>query len=260
MKKISHLFYCLILLSLAGSLNAQADIPELIREFCLSDWSEIKNAKTELENLEGKAIPEILSLLENDEFVKLTNYKNLIYPGADNIYGYGQIIDYNIDNLSIRAGWLLEDLTFSNFGFSGIHLPEESQIPFIRITFPDYYNNATNRKKIESSSSEELSRLIHKLSIKAAKDWWGIERDDWSRLDALEDALKSFDEKRQVKALFYIRNGKTRCTGLTKDYYYENISQEIVRLSGSETLRVAEHARLILFDTKLTWLNDKQTD
>jgi len=171
--------------------------------------------------------------------------------------GHGQMIDYSVDNLSIRAGWLLEEITFNNFGFTGIHLPDDNLVSFIKVTFPDYYNNSNNRRRIETSSSAELSRLIHKLSLQAAKEWWKKEKDSWTRLKGLEDALKSFDEKRQVKALFYIRNGATKCTGLTKEYYYNHIAKEIVRLSGSETLRVSEHARWILFDSKLTWLDNK---
>ena len=72
------------------------------------------------------------------------------------------------------------------------------------------------------------------------------------------EALKSFDEKRQVKVLFYMRNGETKCDGLTRDFYYEEISKEIVRLSGSDVQRISEHAKLILLDSKLDWLEMKQ--
>ena len=93
-----------------------------------------------------------------------------------------------------------------------------------------------------------------------AKEWWKNSGNTWTRLEALVDALKSYDEKRQVKALFYMRNGDTKCTGLTKDYYIDNISKEIVRLSSSDTQRVSEHARLILFDTKFVWLENKNNN
>ena len=260
MRKSKILIAAALTLFTTCRVSAQTDLDDLINKFSSSDWKVVKAAKTDLENLEEQAIDELISLLDKDVFVKLTNSGTLIYPGAEKIYGHGQIIDYSIDNLSIRSGWLLEEITFNNFGFSGIHLPDENLIPFIKITFPDYYNNATNRKKLETSSGPELSRLIHKLSVKAAKDWWADEKDDWTRIEGLQDALKSFDEKRQVKALFYIRNGTTKCTNLTKEFYYNNISKEIVRLSGSETLRVAEHARWILFDSKLTWLDNKGAD
>jgi hypothetical protein len=239
------------------TINAQEDIDALLTDFSSSEWKTVLKAKEELENLEVKIIPALIDLLDEDKIEKLQNTGSLIYPGAEKFFGYGLIVDYDIDNLSIRAGWLLEDLTFQNFGFSGYHLPDENLVTFIRLTFPEYYNNANNRKEIESSTSMELRRIIHKLSVTSVKDWWKQNNDSWSRLEALVNALQSFDEKRQVKALFYMRNGNTKTSGLTKDYYIDNISKEIVRLSGSDTKRVSEHARLILFDTKFLWLDNK---
>jgi hypothetical protein len=257
MRKTKSILASLLLVTSAGFLKAQADIDQLIKDFTSSDWKTVKEAKSKIENNEALAIPKVLLLLDRDETVKLTNTGSLIYPGATKFYGYGQMIEYDIDKIAIRAGWLLEDMTFNNFGFSGCHLVPEDQLNFIKITFPEYYNNANNRKKIEASSETELGTIIFKLSVQNAKDWWSSQGATWTRLQALVDALKSFDEKRQVKALFYIRNGDTKCTGLTKDYYIDNISREIVRLSSSDTQRVSEHASNILSDTKFQWLESK---
>ncbi|MBA7531768.1 hypothetical protein ES705_23989 [subsurface metagenome] len=236
---------------------AQADVDQLIKAFNSEDWKTVRTAKESLENLEEKAVPMVIQILDKDEDVKLQNTGSLIYQGAEHFYGHGQIVEYAINNLSIRAGWLIEDLSFNNFGFSGYGIHNEELMGFIRITFPEFYNNANNRKMLESSSFIELRTLIHKLSVKKAKDWWENEADKWTRLESLVEALQSFDEKRQVKALFYLRNGTTSCKGLTKDYYIDNISREIVRLGSSDTKRVSEHARLILINTKLTWLDNK---
>ena len=240
--------------------KAQDDLQQLISDFISSDWQTVKNAKLKLENYEKHSIPLIIKILDRGDVVKLTGTGSLIYPGAEKFFGYGQMIEYDIDRLSVRAGWLLEELTFNNFGFSGCHLAPEDQLIFIKITFPEYYNNANNRKKLENSTVSEISEIIFNLSVKNAKDWWIKEGSDWTRLTALVDALKSFDEKRQVKALFYLRYGETTCNGLTKDYYFENISKEIVRLSASETLRVSEHASNILSDTRFMWLENKKPD
>lgn len=260
MRKSGLSVLCAMLFAFLPALHAQQDIDQLIKEFSSADWNKVQSAKESLENLEKEAIPPLIKLLDRDEIVKLENTGSLIYPGAEKFFGYGLIVDYDIDNLSIRSGWLLEELTFQNFGFSGYHLPDNELITFIKITFPQYYNNSTNRRKLESSSPMELRRTIHKLSVENARAWWKSESATWSRLDALVDALQSFDEKRQVKALFYMRNGTTRCTGLTKDYYIDNISKEIVRLSSSDTKRISEHARLILFDTKFLWLDNKNPE
>ncbi|MBN2524454.1 MAG: hypothetical protein JXB24_14365 [Bacteroidales bacterium] len=257
MRNIGFITLTLYGIFLCSFLTAQNNVNLLVNDFVSDDWKSVKNAKENLENLEKEAITEIINILNRDEIVKLTNTGSLIYPGAERFFGHGQIVDYDIDNLSIRAGWLLEDLSFNNFGFSGYHLPDDELITFIRITFPEYYNNSNNRKKIEASSFMQLRSTIHKLSVDNVLEWWDAESEDWTRLDALVKALHSFDEKRQVKALFYLRNGTTRCTGLTKDYYIDNISKEVVRLASSDTKRVSEHARLILFDTKFSWLDSK---
>ena len=260
MRKLTIILLVAFLTGLSAFCRLQDDMDLLIDKFTSSDWVVVKEAKEDLENYEALAIPKIIKLLDRNEIVKLTNTGSLIYPGAEKVFGYGQIVPYDIDNISIRAGWLLEEISFQNFGFSGYHLPKEELLPFIRITFPDYYNNANNRKKLETSTEAELRDVIYKLSIANAKEWWMTYGSTWNRLDALVDALKSYDEKRQVKALFYMRNGDTKCTGLTKDYYIENLSKEIVRLSSSDTQRVSEHARLILYDNKFLWLENKNKE
>jgi hypothetical protein len=257
MKKINILLFTFLSLGLSLNLRAQADIDQLINDFLSDDWQKVTEAKDKLENYEEKAIPKIIVALDNSAIIKLKNTGTLIYPGAEKVYGYGQMVDYDIDKIAVRAGWLLEEISFNNFGFTGVHQPDENLVSFIKLTFPDYYNNSTNRKLLETSSVPEVRKIILQLSIRKAKAWWKDESVGWNRLNALVDALKSFDEKRQVKALFYIRNGDTKCTGLTKDYYIDNISKEIVRLSASDTQRISEHAKLILFDTKFVWLEPK---
>ena len=257
MKKFYAALLSLFLPVMIVAVNAQDDIPALIKNFSSSDWNQVKDAKEKLENYEGKAIPQLIAMLDDNKIVKLQNTGSLIYPGAERFFGYGQMVDYDIDNLAIRAGWLLEDISFNNFGFSGEHLADDDLLPFIKITFPEYYNNSTNRKSIESSTPDQMRKLIFKLSVQNAKNWWKEEGPAWTRLNALVDALQSYDEKRQNKALFYMRNGTTKCTGLTKDYYIDNISKDIVRLSSSDTKRISENAKLILFDTKFMWLDNK---
>jgi len=260
MRKIGLVLFLTACIGSFTIAKVEDDIQLLINNFTSSDWQTVKNAKLKLENLEAQTIPMIIKLLDRDEMVKLTGTGSLIYPGAEKFFGYGQMIEYDIDRIAVRAGWLLEELTFHNFGFSGCHLAPEDQLTFIRITFPEYFNNANNRKKLESLTVPEISDIIFDLSVKNAKEWWTKESSGWTRLNALVEALKSFNEKRQVKALFYMRYGETKCTGLTKEYYFDNISREIVRLSTSETLRVSEHASNILSDTRFLWLESKNIE
>lgn len=256
MKRASVLTAIFFTFSLA--INAQQPTKEeLIAKFTSAEWKDVKAAKEALENLEKDIIPDIITLLKDKRVMKLQNTGSLIYPGAEKQFGYGQIIDYDIDRISVRAGWLLEDLTFNNFGFGGVHLRNDQLESFIKITFPEYYNNSTNRKKIQQSAPEQLQQIIIDQSIVAVEKWWATVESSWSRLEALYNALVSYDEKRQVKALFYLRNGKTKCSGLSKDYYIDKLYREIVRLSSSEVGRVSEHASFIMLDIKFDWLSIK---
>ena len=257
MKTIYSLFNTVVIAAICITINAQ-DTKKAIADFSSSDWKTVKSAKVVLENGQANSIPALIKLLQSEKKVKLENTGSLIYPGAEKFFGHGQILDYDIDYIAIRAGWLIEEITFNNFGFSGVHLPKEDLITHIKMTFPKYYNNSSNRKKIETATDADLRSIAQNLSVTAVKDWWEMEAGTWTRLTALVEALKSFDEKRQVKVLFYMRNGETKCDGLTRDFYYEEISKEIVRLSGSDVQRISEHAKLILLDSKLDWLEMKQ--
>lgn len=233
-------------------------IPEkLLSDFKSVDWPVVLKAKEDIENMETAGIPQLLSLLDDFTICKLKNTGDLIYPGAERFYGHGQIVDYSIDEIAIRTAWLLEDIIFQNFGFTGIHLPEDELNGFIETNFFDYYDNSKNRQGLKRMTVPEKRDLIKSLSIKKAKSWLEQQSESLSRLDALVSALKSEDEKRQVKALFYIRNGRTRCTGLTKAYYQDNMETIVRELAKSDIKRVSENAKLIIMDIDFEWLDMK---
>ena len=233
------------------------DVTSLLKELQSVDWSVVSQAKEKLENMEGKSIPGIITMLQDRTVKKLINTKDLIYPGAEKFFGHGQIIDYNIDRIDIRAGWLLEELTFQNFGFMGVHIQSDKLIDYIKFNFPKYYNNSKNRKLIEESTEKERRDIIQKLSATEAEKWWEDQDGKWDRFTALIQALSSEDEKRQAKALFYVRNGKTMCTGLTKKSYKSEIESVINGLSKSPLNRISEQSKLILLDTDFDWLSLK---
>ena len=236
-------------------------IPEnMVSDFQSTDWHAVMQAKENIENLEAAAIPQLISMLNDFSLRKLKNTGDLIYPGAERFYGHGQIVDYDIDEIAVRAGWLIEEIAFQNFGFTGIHLPEDELTGFIEYNFPDYCDNSRNKQGLNKMTAPEKRRLIKSLSIKKAQSWWKQQSDSWNRLDALVSALQSTDEKCQVKALFYIRNGKTRCSGLTKTFYQDNIENIIRELSKVDLKRVSENAKLIILDIDFEWLEMKSAN
>lgn len=239
------------LFALVLNVNSQSK-EELLENFVKSDWITVNDAKKGLENLEHEALTELIKLLDEDKEVKLTNTGDLIYPGAEKFYGHGQVIDYDIDNIAIRAGWLIEAISFNNFGFTGIHKQDYELLGFIKSTYPVYY--IENSENIDSKSNEELREIIKKQSIQRAKLWWSLNRSSWRRISGLMNALRSDDEKRQAKALFYLRNGTTKCTGLDNQFYETDLHNVVSVLSKSNIKRVSEQAKLILDDTELYWL------
>jgi hypothetical protein len=253
MKKI--LFNLLLCFSFVPfRTTASEPIKQLVDDFLSTDWPTVMLAKEKIENMGSECVPEIIGLLNDCRVYKLQNTADLIYPGAAKFFGHGQIIDYDIDVVCIRAGWLLEELTFRNFGFTGIHLPAAELTDFIRKTFTDYCSVPGNQDQFEQMNENEKRMLIRNLSIERARVWWQDSSRQWNRLSSLVQALNSTDEKTQVKALFYLRNGRTVCAGLNQKFYKSKLSKTIEKLSKSPTSRLSENAKLIMLDSDFSWL------
>jgi len=237
---------------------AEAQIADnLLDQFKSNDWPTVLTAKERIENMEAAGIPQLMAMLNDFTVRKLKNTGDLIYPGSRKFYGHGQILDYNIDELCIRAGWLLEDLAFQNFGFAGINIPDQELTDFIQYNYKESYSGQTNKQNLENMSASEKRKLIRSLSIKKAQEWWSRNSGHWNRLDALVESLQSADEKCQAKALFYMRNGKTQCTGLTKAFYQARLEPMIRELAKNDLKRISENAKLILMDMDFEWLELK---
>ncbi|HEX2394732.1 MAG TPA: hypothetical protein VHI78_05260 [Bacteroidales bacterium] len=247
-------YFCLIPLS---AQNNYEQMKALEKDFLSADWHAVVKAKENIESLGSSGIPDLITMMNDCRTIKLQNTGDLIYPGAERFFGHGQIIDYDIDVACIRAGWLLEEITFINFGFSGIHLPADELTGFINRNFPRFCSNVENQEKIKGLDEAGKRTLIRDLSIDNARKWWQNSSKQWTRLNALELALNSDDEKSQVKALFYLRNGVTSCKGLSQKFYKSKLSKVVERLSKSETGRVSENAKLIMLDSDFSWLDLK---
>ena len=254
---------CLFLCCLSAifiSADKVEPMQQLVNDFLSADWPTVLSAKEKMENTGEDCIDDLINMMNDCRVNKLQNTGDLIFPGAEKYFGHGQIIDYDIDDICVRAGWLLEDLTFLNFGFSGIHLPDNELEGFISGNFPEYFNNPSNRTHLEELTASGERTLIRKLSIEKAKNWWNSASQGWNRLDALHEALNSQDEKCQVKALFYLRNGRTRCEGLTEKYYRTHLESIIKKLAKVKLGRVSENAKLIMLDSDFDWLSIKPVD
>jgi hypothetical protein len=119
---------CLALLLAATTLFSQKQttksqeekhIDSLLKEFNGHNYDYgLKLAKPELENYQKKIIPKTIALLYNTSKVGIEIYEPGIYFANENVSNYKGVrgtIPYNVDWLSIRAAWLLEELTFNDF-------------------------------------------------------------------------------------------------------------------------------------------------
>ena len=86
--------------------------------------------------------------------------------------------------------------------------------------------------------------------------WWDKNKNGWTRLNAIKEALSSIDEQRQSLALRYLRFGKTDCAGLTLENYKEEIKPIIKKIKRSKNEN-AEQAKYLLEDNEYYWFKSK---
>jgi hypothetical protein len=106
----------------------------------------------------------LVAMVERDDVVPLVDTADLIYPGAKQFYGHGWIVPYDLDHLGDRAAWLLEEITFRDFGFShGV--------------------NARHRADPTQIARRSAARA-------AVREWWETARHGWRCYEALAEALR----------------------------------------------------------------------
>lgn len=216
-------------------------VADLIKVFIGNDWGEVSKVRFALEVKQEQAIPALLDLMERDELVKLENTADLIYPGAAEFYGHGEVLNYDIDWLSVRAGWMLEQISFQDFGFSDASIDHDEllragkkDVPLREVAplAPD----AAARKKQRSKA------------ILQAKTWWQENRTTWKRLPALITALQSTNIRQQLQALQWLRFEKSPINGFSKDAYAKEIFPIVQRLAKSTDPSVATQAGHLVND------------
>jgi hypothetical protein len=114
-----------------------------------------------------RAVAGLVALARATDRVVLTDTADLIYPGTRRFHGHGLVVPYDIDRLGARAGWVLEALTFRDFGFSRAPHPDATE--------PSERPDAATR----------------------AAAWWSAQGGRFSRTLALAAALR---EGRDVRA------------------------------------------------------------
>ena len=152
-------------------------LDSLTTQFVSSDWPSVRSAKEALESLQAEAIPTLISLLRQDDHVQLKDTADLIYPGASEFWGHGGIVDYDIDWVSVRAGWALEELTFQAFGFREGAIDHDALLKAVMAGKVDVpLSDVAPPMHDAEAKQERRSRAAAK-----AGDWWTIASEGWNR-------------------------------------------------------------------------------
>lgn len=237
-------------LPVSGQRNAAADIKklstvELFKNLAVKDWmGRVAPAKKELESRHTEIFVGLEKILDKDEKVKLENTADLIYPGAETFFGHGWVLDYDVDWVSVRAGWLLEDLTFEDFGFrEGVIDHDAILMTVIKGKSDSYIADLKSRLK-----NQDAKKQARTLAAEKAKDWIKSHSTGWNRFDAVLQGLKGEDSKKQHRIFQWLRNGDTTCAGLTTNSFEKFLLPEVMRLAKSPQESIREEVQYLIED------------
>jgi len=223
----------LILSAWSLSIPAQAappPTPSLLSTFCSAEWSRVQKIGLELKVLQADSIDALLQIMQDEREVPLHDTFDLIYPGATTFYGHGGVVNYELNWLPARAGWILEDLTFQDFGFSG-GVPQGDKLLKKTIDLKIQGKGDVSMEEVAPQSVASRRLQKYQLAAAKAKTWWGRNRTSWTRRHALQEALASTSPARQGNALQYLRYPDSPCPGLSLATYNTNLLPLVVHIA-----------------------------
>lgn len=230
----------LSLCPLAVRAEAAGKVDALIAGLRASDWATVRSAEEQLESLQEKAVPALLALLDSRDVVPLTNTADLIYPGAKTFYGHGYIVNYALDSLAVRAGWVLESITFQDFGFRSGTISEDALFRAMR----EHPGDMPLEQAVGPQEMPEPGPVAR--SAERARQWWAKAGKGWTRYKGVLAALDSGDVARQREVLSWLRWGLTDCAGLDGRTFESQVRPRVRKLAASPDRGVKEQAELLL--------------
>jgi hypothetical protein len=229
--------YYLLLLAIIRftSCIAQAPVERMVLQLSKADFGAVYQARDSLIKYQKESMPSLIKLLKDTSFVKLQNTADLIYPGAKEFYGHGWIVNYDIDWISVRAAWLLEEITFQDFGYQDRSITEDKLMDLHRNGYQTYLRDGFHQIDFRDKSPKERLKLYRLVLADSVASWWSNKSNEWTRYDALKEALASGNEHRQALALQYLRFGKTKCDGFTPEKYKVELKPLVIRIKNSNS-------------------------
>jgi hypothetical protein len=194
---------------------------------------DIEDATSGLVNYQTLALPKLISLLYNTTRLDSDPGDPYTVLATGNYEGHFKVgtIPYNFDWLSIRAGYVIESLTFIDFGYASSMKITDGKNGNIKITW----------NKVATAESLKKDR---KLMADKVVAWWNKNKATWSRFNELKTALQSKDKAYINRAVDFIYGGETKCDGFTKETYEKEIKpllKEILNTADKELKDKIEH-------------------
>ena len=219
--------------------RSQPQLDTCIQRLRSAECGKVFQAKHDiLLKYQKESIPKLILLLKDTSYVKLVNTADLIYPGAKEFYGHGYIVNYDIDWISVRAAWVLEQITFQDFGYlAKLSIDKKALLTFHLKDYQNYLNRGYHDINYQDTTSRSLTIRYRLLLAYKANRWWRRNKSNWTKLNALNDALASNNEHREYLAIYYLRQGddfdaKTELA-VRKDYFIQ-IKPLVVQIKKSK--------------------------
>jgi hypothetical protein len=244
------------LLATTFCFGQKTNIDKLFLDFRQASFYEkVYPSKMKLENYQKDIIPKLIELLNDTSFVKLSGTADLIYPGSTEFYGHGHFVPYDMDWISVRAGWLLEDLTFMDFGYKTSGVDDTTLFKLMKENYEEYLKKGTYDLEWKNKTNREKLIEFRKILAQKANSWWQANQTNWTRLYAIKDALQSNDENRLGEVLQFLRYGETKCDNLNSQLYLTEIKPLVMSLKGTKYESVKVQVDLLLKEDLKYWTN-----
>lgn len=151
-----------------------------------------------------------------------------------------------MDWIANRSGWLLEDLTFENFGYKTSGNDDDSLIKLLKENYSEYVESGTINLEWKNKTPNQKQIELNKLLAAKVKKWWKANKKDWTRLNAIKSALTSNDEERISRALQYLRFKESECDNYNENVYISEIKPLVEKLQSTNYPNVLTDVQLLL--------------
>lgn len=242
MKKILFTTFFLLIFHFIG--YSQQSLTKMINSIKGKDFEKIYSNRNKITDYQQQAIPLLIALLKDTSFVELDHMPGgFFYDGYPNVLcgrAVKESLPYSLNLICIRASWLLEEITFQDFGYKDLSIY-------------DYDTQSEHLK--DSVEIVQLQEQLIKMSDTVTA-WWKTNSSTWTRFNALKEALVSNVDFRGRSALRYLLAGRTKCDGLTIDSYNKEL-KPLVQAIKDKNEENAVYANDLISDDTYYWFGQK---